>query len=179
MEIKKIYKKRYYMLSGGLILLSILIFYLALLPTIQTGANVRILKRQIALLQSAPSEIAGMEKKLVKLQQEIGMDAGKFTDTQKALLEAVSNYCKSNGILIREFPQLHIAEIKGYRIETHRVTIEGGFIPLLLLLNKLEREFSLSRVVSVGYQSQYDMKQKRTRLLMSIYLQAIKNKENE
>jgi hypothetical protein len=108
-------------------------------------------------------------------ENEVDRILGEFIlDTihrERNILSVSSNYCKMNGLELREYRPLGISEINKVKIFNCAITIQGPFVKCLRLVNELETSKRISKVKSVEFKSYKDSQDKATRLICMIYLQ--------
>jgi hypothetical protein len=168
------FKTRFYFLIGGGVLVYILAYWIAISGTIKIRNELKDLNVKLEEVTSAPENIASLEHNIEIANQKIGQNPSEITDFQKNMLNKISSYCMQNGLILKDFPKLHLIEGTEYQIIIGYAEIEGRFVPLLKLLYQLEMSRSVGRVVSVGFYSIEDRRLKKIRLSMKIYVQNIK-----
>jgi len=132
------------------------------------------MEQQLTLAENAPQKIAEIKNRISEIETRIGSNQSKEVDFQDMLLEKVSSYCKTNGLVLKEFPQTHCFSQQDYLIETNTIIVEGDFIKLLKLVYGLENDFEIGKVVSVKFLTNEDFRSKRLYLSAVIYYQNIK-----
>lgn len=171
------YRKKIRFLAIGVVILTFIIYNLSIKKTIILKKECKSFEEKLALVEYAPQKIALLEKELSKIEGIIGKSDTTCIDFQQILLEKTSNYCQENNIILKEFPKQIINEQQDYIIETNIVVLEGGFITLLKFLYLLEQKYNIGKVVSAGYNAFKDIKTKKYKLNLTIYVQNIKKKE--
>jgi hypothetical protein len=91
--------------------------------------------------------------------------------SDKNLLSITSNYCKDNRLRLKEYKTIGVSKNDSMLVLTRIVTIEGGFIADLRLVNELEAGKNAGRVSSVEFRSYSDPRDKLTKLDCTIYIQ--------
>jgi hypothetical protein len=169
------YKHRFYILLAAGIIVFLLSYWLAISRTVATFKQLRLMERSLRNVESAPENIAVYENKLQIANKKIGENLENETvDFQKNLLDVISLYCAGNSLILREFPRVHKWQKKDYQFITCYANIEGTFIPLIKLLDNVEKSQRTGRIVSVNFSTYEDHLTRRLRLTMSIYVQIIK-----
>ncbi len=110
------------------------------------------------------------DKELTRLYSRFVLDT---LVADKNLLSIASNYCKNRNIRLKEYKAVSLASDSGRQILTRAVTVEGGFIPCLQLLNELEVGSRAGRVSGAVFRSSKDAASKRLRLNCTIYVQNV------
>lgn len=172
------YRKRLiYLLIFGLIIL-LLAYHIAISPTIKLKKDLDSLQVKLIQVEKAPETIKYYENRLTEINTKIGKNYNQNQNFQKNLLNEISSNCDRYSLVLKDFPQVHIWQKQNYNFITGYARVEGSYIPLLKLLYKLETDHSYGRLVSVDFLTFEDLKAKKTRLTMAIYLQTINKIEN-
>ncbi len=112
------------------------------------------------------------EKKLNELLDGFVLDT---LDNSKNLLSVATTWCRSNNLEIKEFKPYAYAVLDSMSIITQSLTVAGGFIDCLKLVNALETQFHTGKLSSVQYKSVRDPKTKTLELNCTLYIQNIDN----
>lgn len=137
------------------------------------------LEEQLATAVDAPQRISQLEQKLADINGQIGSNISGNTDYQELLLEKVSRYCSKNRLVLKQLPQTHSYVHQDFKVETHKVVVEGSFHKLLKLIYAIENDFKLGKLVSVRFETEKDFVTKSISLTASIYFQNIKSIPHE
>jgi hypothetical protein len=175
---KLTYKKRLYLLLGAGLFVFFLSYRIAIIETVKISKNLKDIREKLSQIETAPESIAILEKKIASINKMIGENLNDVPEFQKTLLDRISSFCNENSLVLREFPQVHSWTKQDYQFITCYASMEGSFIPLLKLLFDLETHFVSGRMVSVDFYSNEDHRLKKRRLIMSIYIQTIKQTKN-
>jgi hypothetical protein len=132
------------------------------------------LEQQISIATNSPEAINNLQLQLNQMNALIGDRQEVSGDVQQQLLENISNYCKSNNMVIKKFPEAHRFKANEYTTTTHSVEVQGNFLSLLQLVYELENEFKLARMSSARFHTKVNLKTKKKELYATIYLQNIK-----
>jgi hypothetical protein len=170
------YKQKVKLLPIVFLVALLLIYGLAIRETLNMKRGCHDLTEQTKVAGDAPQQMARIHGKLDELNLMMGKDTvNSGTDP---LLEFVSTSVNTNIGLV-DFQPMHVFQHQNYRVETRIATFEGSFVNLLKFLNNLEKGFKSGKVVSVKFQTETNFKTDRKRLLMVIYIQSVKNDENQ
>jgi hypothetical protein len=172
------YKKRLICLMIAGLLILLLAYQVAIFPTLKLRRDLNSLQSKLAQVEKAPGIIAGYETRLAEINAKIGGNYSQNPDFQKNLLNEISSNCERYSLMLRDFPQVHVWQKQNYDFITGYARIEGSYISLLKLLYKLESGHFYGRLVSVDFLSTEDLRAKKLRLTMAIYIQTIKQSEN-
>lgn len=168
------YLRKNQLLIAAFVILLLLVYSLAIKKTIHESKQVADAEKKIELAVNAPLMAAQLQKELMLMNEKIGDKNLKGQNTAQTLLELVTNYCKNNRAVLREFPETNTSDQEGLRIETNRFVVEGNFSTLLNLVYLLEQKNKLGKISSVVYQLKKDFKTKNKVLIATVYLQNVK-----
>lgn len=168
------YKKKNTLLLAAIAFGLLCVYVLAFKKTIGLVAEVNATETKIEAAKDAPARSAFLQKEIEKLDATIGTQNRPDENSQQSLLELVTDYCKSNNAVLREFPVV-TQELKGsFVVETNRFVVEGNFSTLLALVYTLEQKNTPGKIASVEYALKKDAKTREMALTATIYLQNIK-----
>lgn len=160
------------LLLGSPILLVFLILFVFSRTWDMYQENIAI-KSKIERGESAPMQIGQMNQRLKLVQARFNAYAMDSLKNREYLLQIVSDFCKKNNLVLKEFPQIALEEHQNIGITTNTIVAEGSFTNLLKLLYKLEYKVGVGRPASVDFEKYYDFKRKKETLQLTIYLQTI------
>lgn len=166
------YKQKNWLLLAGIVFFSFIVYFMAIVKTIDMASQCAELEEQIKTAGNAPGEIARLEAKLQELDAKAGVSSDNV-EFQQALLERVTTYCSNNRVSLKEFPANHVYTSNEVEVETNQLKVEGGFSNLLNLVFSLEQTERIGRVISVCYETQTDVRTKRVSLTAKIYVQNV------
>jgi hypothetical protein len=158
------------MLVAGLIPLMWMIYAFALKPTFELRNEYNKLQLQLDSSAGAPARMQQVESELKKLESEI--EESNTVSFHEQLLDQLTNYCRKNELILRDFAPPVIYHVQEMRVETHPVKVEGTYVQLLKLVHYLEKT-KKGKVVSVDFFSKRDSKTQILSLTATIYVQNI------
>lgn len=164
------------MLAAALVLY--LIYAFGISKSIAAYQESKSIQQKMELVKNAPALTQDLEKQLAHMNARIGTDGLKKLRAEEPLLDLLSNYCKSNKAILREFPAAVNFQQGDLLIETNRFVLEGDFKTLLKLVYQLEQKHKLGKVASVHYAYKKDRISRQMALTATIYLQNIKQKKD-
>jgi CHASE3 domain sensor protein len=176
---KLTHKTRLILLFVGTVLLFIIAYNFSISETIKVYKEYAEINSKLTQIASAPQQIKELEEKSTELDGIIGNASGTTVDFQKKLLDRISQYCQNHSLTLLDFPQVHKYINQEYEFITCYARVEGSFIPLLKLLLLIENNPDLGKVSSVDFSSFIDRKTKEHRLTLSIYIQSLKQLNDE
>lgn len=171
------HQKKFWVLCVCLLLLSIASYQMSFSKTIEAQSY-------YSELIGKHERIVGLNKELTKYRQLTGGLSGDFVNSTKGsgdfnhiLLDKVGRFCEERRLVLVEFSEPLKGIEKGYSIETGVITVEGDFKPLLELLNGLQNDFKMGRVVAADFEKEMDYRKNREQLFAKIYVQKISRDE--
>lgn len=170
------YKKKNQLLIAGAALAVFIVYSFAIKKTIIVYEKYSDAEHKIEFATNAPTKASQLEKELAVMDEKIGNQNRNGQNSSQVLLELVTNYCEKNHAILRDFPELTIANKEKLDVETNRFIVEGHFSTLINLVYNLEQKNKLGKVASVRYQLKKDFKTREMALTTTIYLQNIKKK---
>lgn len=173
------YRQRFiYLLVGGVALL-ILVYMFSIDETLKLRRNYVELKKRYDGVFDASSSILFYEKELIKIDSLIGSENSKGNYTQEELLLKVTEFGRSHNLTVISFPAPHENTDNGYKVLTYEASISGKFNDLLLLLYELELGKYPGVIKSVNFELTKSQSQATTMLVMTLFIQEIKDIKDE
>jgi hypothetical protein len=166
------YKQQLKLLPVAFIISLLLIYWIAIHGTIAIRHDCKELTEQSKVAVNAPGQVEIIRNKLDEINQIAGGNQFQATDP---LLEFISNSGYSGVTSLVDYQPVHIFNHENYRVETRIAVFEGSFTSLLKFLYHLEKEFKSGKIISVKFQTEINFKTNRKRLLMTIYIQSLRN----
>lgn len=167
------WKQKNVLLGAVLFVFSWLVYTQAISLTVQLSEECDVLEQKIDSAENVSAEAQLLEAELVRFNQHPGT-ASYVTHEQ--LLDLVSGYCEQHNVVLRDFPAAINYRRDEWRIEIHRITVQGGYVEMVQLLEFL-REQGKGKVVSADFFSKTDNKTKIKSLLTTIYVQCISEQQ--
>ena len=164
-------KQKNRLLLAGALLLFWLIYSFAVSNTIELRNECSRLQAQLDSATDAPVRLIQLKTELNELESLTGKNDTSHS-LHEQLLGVISKYCDDNNLVIRDFASPVRYQSGEWLIETHPVTVEGAYIPLLKLVHRLEQEQN-GKLVSVDFHSKTDNKTQQLSLTVTIYVQNI------
>lgn len=176
---QKNYKSKVILLYAGFIAIMVIVYELAMKETIRLKRSYSEITVKLEQAGQVDLKINELEDRLSSLQTVMGQIYDQPLEIQEALLEKITTYCNEHDLTIREVRPMHTANNLSYRIETSNYIIEGRFIPLLQFLEYLEKDNICGKIVSIEFYKKREIKTKKERLYLSVFLQNIKQTDDE
>jgi len=170
---KLTYQQKNKVLVIGYAVFLFIVYQLAISKTWDLYSQNSLLEEKLVTAKESYKSKGELEKKEAMLEGHISSFFVDSLNHQEYLLETISTYCHQQHILIKEMPARTEYLEGDFEVGTHRVVLEGGFIPLLKIVYMLEQESKMGRVSSVLFSLKFDTKRKKEVLSLTLYIQNI------
>lgn len=165
---------------GVVILVFLIVSYnLALKKTFGLKSQCKEIEARLEQSKNAPQQIAIIKSKLEEINLKAGDKSIDQINLEELIIEHISSYSKQNNLVLKEYPGIHNYSQQDYTTETCKLTVEGSFIKLLKLAYGIEQNFSYGKVSSLNFNTEKNYKTKKVELLLEIYVQNIKMRNDE
>lgn len=165
------YSKRLKRVVALIAVASVLVFVVSIKPTIQLGQEVSDANAMDITEGSYTREFEAISKERVAIDRYFSENAGgKALDDE--LFASLSNTIDTMGIYLSLYPPIHEYEDKGFTLMTQEVVVYGEFIPLLKLMNALEKDTRFF-IHSASFVLETDRRTEVNKLLLKLYIQSI------
>ena len=172
------YRRKFQLLLAASTLLALLAYQFGIRKTLDAIRNYKELNSKFALVEQAPERLAEIKKQLNDLDQSIRTEEVDNALFQSSLLETVSEFCRTNDLVIKDFPQTMERQVQDFTIEQNKIVVAGDFKSALKLAYLLEQEQKIGQVISSDFKMTMDRPTKRKFLQTTIYFQKIKSNED-
>ncbi|MDB5274739.1 MAG: hypothetical protein JWO58_3106 [Chitinophagaceae bacterium] len=176
---KLTYQQKNKVLTIGYVVFLFLVYQLAISKCWELYSQNATLEEKLVTAKDSYQNKEELEKRQEKLNHHISSFFVDSLKHQEYLLETISTYCHQHQLLIKDIPPVTEYREDDFEVGTHRMVIEGSFIPLLKLVYLLEQKNKSGRVSSVCFSSKYDTKRKKEVLSLILYIQNIQVYANE
>ncbi len=173
------YRIRFILLGVGFFLFLIITFNLAFKKTFRLKKDYKQLETRLEQSKNAPQQIALIKTRLEEIDQKVGGKSIDQINLEELIIEHISSFSKQNNLVLKEYPGIHTYSQQDYTTETCKLTVQGDFIKLLKLAYGIEQNFSYGKVSSLNFYTQKNYRTKEVELLLEIYVQNIKMKNDE
>lgn len=95
------------------------------------------------------------------------------------LLERLSEVMKKNGVRTVRYTPYLTREEGSLQIHTGELVLSGGFIPLLKVADRMERDGALGKMVGCGFRMVPDRAKKEKQLCMTLVIQQLTMKKQK
>ncbi len=168
------HRKRFQILGIGLILAPFVLYWVALSDTIGAYRSCINLKAQQSQIRNIDERLDEARNELAEISFSIGMVDGDPAAFQTEVMSAVSGFCSGKDIDLVDFPAVQTYTESGMTLETISFTIEGGFISTVKLINHLETEAKVGRLISTEFHKTRTKRSKRKVLRTTIHVQNVR-----
>lgn len=172
------YKQIVYLYFSGVVIAFIIIFKIALKPTIELKKSCSEKQEVLNSVAVAPQQIKIITDKLNRINGQLSSLSASGASTRDKILEEISTYCQLNNISVYNYPPSHFFDNKSFVVETNNIVIKGDFKRLLKLINYIETKGNFSRIISASFQSELNRKTKTKELYLELIFQNINNNGN-
>lgn len=170
---KLTHKHWFYIYAAGIFLAVIIVFQIAIKPTLDARRLYKEKKQLLESLSSAPQEIKALNDKLNLINHSLKSENKTIYDTRDDLLEEISNFCSINHLHVYSYPELHLYNNRSFVVESNRIVLKGTFKNLLKLIYYMETNVGFSRIASISYYTELNRKTKREELFLEMIFQNI------
>ncbi|MFI5219069.1 MAG: hypothetical protein ACHQNT_06235 [Bacteroidia bacterium] len=167
------YKTKNRFLLIAAVLFALMAYRLAIKKTIDQCKTYRNLKQQVDFAKDIPRKTAHIKMQIATMDKTLTTMQHSETNMQQALLGIVTNYCKENKVVLKEFPETIQTSGSDFLVQTNVFKIEGDFIKLLKLLYILEQKRKIGKIASVVFQTKTNFKTKNLELTATVFLQHV------
>ena len=167
------FKKQYYIVIIVSFCLFIIVFMIAIKPTLELRNKFKVIEKQYVALQENPNEIASLRSKLQTYQS-----SQTDGNINQPISDEISKYCASNGLKV-SYPTPTKIHNGNLIIETNVFIITGGFHKITKLAYYIEQEKKIGKIVSLQYEMKKNFETRSQYLQATLYLQTIKNINDE
>ncbi|MBP7222215.1 MAG: hypothetical protein KBA50_03100 [Sedimentibacter sp.] len=173
------YRQKFiYLLVGGFVILWF-IYIFSIKETLKIKKQYNEIKEKTESVSDATASILFYEKELKKIDSLVGSDSYIGNYTQEQLLEGISGYSNAHSLNIVSFPAPHEYSDNDYRVLTYKAVVAGGYIDLLNLLFELETKHYPGVIKSVDFSISKQNTTGTSQLLMTLFIQDIKEVTHE
>lgn len=160
----------------ALALFSILLIAVSYKKAFNVSIETRIVRDELRLklekAATANSEIKIKQIELAQLNRYLGEENNTVEKVQQGFLNFFAR--NAEGLAVYEIQGVLNYKHPDFEINTHRIILKGGFLESLSFIYKLEKNFSLGKILNVKYEhkrySYEDTKNLYTILLIQNYL---------
>ena len=168
-------RSRLRLLAAGIGMLLVLVYVLALQETIGVIGACGEKEERLARSKQLEQEIAGLKLQVRNIDMRVGSQADTTRKVMDLLLEHISDYCNSQGCVLKEIPATAKAMSNGYEVETYFITLSGNFRQLLDLVYVLEQKKKTGgHITSLLFYSVKNNRTKKPDLHLTIHVQRYK-----
>jgi hypothetical protein len=136
-------------------------------------------RSSVARGAAGATTLQGIQAKERRVAAMVGRYALDTLLPEKNLLSVAGNYCKNNGLLLKEYRPFHFSRNDSIPVLTRIVTVQGAFIPCLKLWYAIETGGKVGKLSSAEFKSYTDPLDKKTKLDCTLYIQNLISTNHE
>lgn len=170
------YRRKYQFLFVISLLFAILVYQFGVHKTVNAISNYKELSSKTREIEQAPQRLSAIRKQLRDLERFTSTEANDNV-AHSTLLENVTDFCRNNNLVIKDFPQTLEKRDQGFIIEQNKIVVSGNFEDALKLIYHLEQEKKMGQVISSDFKETIDKATKKTFLQTTLYFQRIRSNE--
>ena len=136
------------------------------------------LAHRIKTAEQGPEQILQLEARSAQMGKVMAVGS-KENALRRELFEKGGQYCQQHQVQLKSFQEAETFAEERLQIETHELLLEGAFTNQLRVCQALEENLTQGRVASVVFRSVRDRRSKQVRLNGQLYIQGVKEAENE
>lgn len=152
MMLKGVSNKRKFhllMLTAGIA--PLLVYWLAISDTVTLIQECSELKERYQQVGDIDMEVSGLQSQLAVVNDRLGSTNSDDGSFQTQLLATTTEFCKSANLEVVGMTRPRSYIENDLVVETIPVKVEGGFIDAVKLIQYLETEAGVGRIISVEY----------------------------
>jgi hypothetical protein len=176
---KLTYQQKNKVLAIGYAVFFLLVYQFAISKSLALYKQNSSLEEKLVTAKESYKNKEALEKRQHNLDTHLSSFFVDSMSHQEYLLETISTYCSQHKILIKEIPAKTEYLEDDFEVETHRIILEGDFIPLLKMVYLLEQKNKTGRLSSVLFSLKFDNKRKKEILSLTLYIQNIQLNSDE
>jgi hypothetical protein len=165
------YKYKTYLLCGVFVLLGYLLYKKVFSATILLAKTGYALDEQLQKQQQDDTESKALEAQL-KNYDHILLADSLDTDPGRALLNFLS-LNNEDQLVLEDFSPPLVHSVGQYQVHTHRVKLEGDYISLLKMVNRVEQQYKGGNLSSVSFVTTEKINSGEKKLYAELYMQHI------
>ena len=136
------------------------------------------LAHRIQRAEQGPEQILQLEARSAQMGKIMAVGSEENA-LRRELFEKSGQYCQQYQVQLKSFQEAETFAEERLKIETHELLLEGAFTDQLRVCQALEENLTQGRVASVVFRSVRDRRSKQVRLNGQLYIQGVKEAEDE
>lgn len=169
------YKNKYHLALVGSVLIVYFLYVVGIKKTIYYKALYSEQRQSGATLSVSPFEwgVLTQKQKLMNQVQSTFVKTGEITDNE--LLDQVSIYCSALSLTLKEVSTPLISADSSFAIVSTKLVFGGTFKRVVQLVQKIETNHSLGKIVSLNYHTDMNLESGKPSLECVMYIQSLQN----
>ena len=165
-------KNKNIVLIAGFLLLLILSYKLAISRTFAVKAEYKTLKKEEALMQDIPRQLATLNRKQHYYEGMLSKYQLSGSSIQNNLLKTINSYSKDHHLKVVQFLEPHVIKGNDLTVKTYQFTLEGDYNNMLGLIHKLEQDTRFGEIINLHFEKKINYRTGRPYLQAHVLLKS-------
>jgi hypothetical protein len=170
------YVLKYRLVLAFSFLLVVSAYLLAVKKTAQEIRMYKNAKLSIQAIEQAPVLLKEYQKELTQLKTLIGEHSGDYKKVDGVFFGLLSQLAEKYKVQIASVEKPIEAKYEHYKIKTYPVTLQGEFVQVLAMVEELESDSRLGKLVSLGFSVKKSKNSKKV-LISTLYYKIVSSDE--
>ncbi|MDC6390960.1 hypothetical protein PP182_19900 [Maribacter sp. PR1] len=166
--------KRNKLLLGGILLLLVASYYLAIDKTFAVRRQYIDLSQEVGQFSNLPQKLGMLEQQEVYYDSILTSMDIKDTSFQNTLLKALNQEAEKLEVKVMDFNRPHTYLEGDTQYETYQFALRGSFSHILKVLYTLERKGNYGELVHVNFEKKKDYRSQKEYLEAKVFMLSVK-----
>ncbi len=144
----------------GLVLLALLIYRLAIRPTLDLKTQLASLELQQISSSKLASNLKALEIREKTADSILSLNNIKNNSIQNNLLKFLNEVVSENGLMISSFTEPHRFDNGGSITTSYPFTIKGSYAEIEEVIYRLEQEYNFGELIHFSFQKKRDYRKR-------------------
>ena len=126
------------------------------------------IRSQLEYLQTSAIDSRHLETQLALYDNAIGKQNVEWDMVQQSILEFATQF---ESVAVDGLSETHLSASNGFEVITYQLTLEGSFYTLTNAIYAYERQFKMSKLVSVNYTKEKSYNDRKDKLKVQLIFQ--------
>ncbi len=146
-------------------------YQLAITKTLAAREENAINTERLVAIANLPKQLSALSKKEQQLDLQLQHLNLEDASMQNTLLKFLNHQTGKQQVKIIDFNAPHSIQTEQHTIETYIFDLEGGYTPILNVLNALENNGGFGAIVHVAFEKKTAYRSKKTYLQAKVFLE--------
>lgn len=160
-------------LLGGILLLLVASYYLAIDKTFALRSQYNGLSKEVGQFSNLPQKLGLLEQQEAYFDSILTSMDIKDTSFQNTLLRALNQEAEKQKVQVMDFNRPHIYTEADTQYETYQFALRGSYTQMLRVLHALEQKGNYGELAHVNFEKKKDYRSQKEYLEATVYLQSI------